>query len=291
MRIGVTGAGGFVGRHFCEYASFEIAPLDADVCDAEALDRAVAEARVNGILHLAAASSVAASWGASARTWEVNAVGTVNLLDSVVRHAPAARLVVVTSAEVYGHAGAAPLTEDAPVAPVSPYGASKAAAEIAAWQAHRASRLDIVVARPFPHIGPGQSERFAIGSWTRQVAELERAGGGTLKVGNLAARRDLIDVRDVVRAYAHMFTGAVASGTYNVAGGSAVQLSEVVEDLVALARCPIEIASDPERMRPSDLPVLCGDATRLMATGWGPTIPLARSLRDALDAARIQCTR
>jgi GDP-4-dehydro-6-deoxy-D-mannose reductase len=247
---------------------------------------AIGEAKPGAVVHLAALSWVPESWREPARVWEVNAVGTVNVLEAVRQASPQARVLAVSTGEVYGRAGRVPTPEDAPVAPVSPYAASKAAAELACSQAAE-SGLDVVVARAFGHEGPGRDGRFAVGSWTRQLAEYELAGGGTLRVGNLEAERDLTDVRDVCRAYRLLLGSSVPAGVYNVASGKTVRMSRVVELLVQMARCPVDVQTDPERLRPTDIPVLCGDASRLQdATGWRPEIPLERTLADTLDAAR-----
>ena len=243
------------------------------------------------VVHLAAGSSVGASWSDPGEAWRVNALGTVNVLEAVRTQAPDARVLVVSTGEVYGRAEEIPTTEDAPVAPLSPYAASKAAAEVAAGQAQRAG-LDVVVARAFQHEGPGRDERFAVGSWSAQIVRAEEAGGGTVQVGDLTARRDITDVRDVVRAYEALLDPSVPAGTYNVASGRAVEMQEVLDILVGLAACPIEVERDPERLRPAELPVLSGDASRLRAaTGWAPTISLEQTLADTLQAARAASER
>jgi GDP-4-dehydro-6-deoxy-D-mannose reductase len=193
-------------------------------------------------------------------------------------------LLFPSSGDVYGRADRIPTPEDERVAPVSPYGASKAAAELACAQAAR--ELDVVVARSFPHIGPGQDERFAVGSWAAQVARLRGEGGGVLQIGNVDVERDLTDVRDVCRAYRLLLDRSVPAGTYNVAGGRAVPLRRVVELFVELAGVPIDVEQDETRFRPADVPLLAGDPSKLRAsTGWQPAIPLERSLADALEAA------
>jgi GDP-4-dehydro-6-deoxy-D-mannose reductase len=261
-------------------------PSEGDVCDPEAMGKEVRSAAPNAVVHLAAASSVRDSWDHPGEVWRVNAVGTVNLLEAVRSAAPEARVLFASTGDVYGRAPSVPTDEEAPVAPVSPYAASKAAAEIACAQARRTG-LDVVVARAFQHEGPGRDERFAVGSWTRQVADLEQTGGGVLKVGDLSARRDISDVRDVCRAYRLLLEPKVPARTYNVASGKAVSMEEVLELLLTLARCPIEVEQDPARQRPVDVPVVCGDASRLRnATGWEPQIPLEQTLADALDYAR-----
>jgi GDP-4-dehydro-6-deoxy-D-mannose reductase len=258
-------------------------PVDVDVTDAKAVARAVAASAPEAVVHLAARSSVADSWGETSEVWRVNVLGTVNVLEAVLAEAPHARVLMVSTGEVYGRAEELPTPEESPIAPLSPYAASKAAAELACGT----SNVDVVVTRAFQHEGPGRDERFAIGSWTRQIARLEEAGGGTLQVGDLSSRRDITDVRDVCRAYELLLDRAVSAGIYNVASGRMVSMREVLDLLVAGARCSIEIEVDPARSRPTDLPTMCGDASKLRAaTGWTPTIPLEQTLADTLEAAR-----
>jgi GDP-4-dehydro-6-deoxy-D-mannose reductase len=283
----VTGAKGFVGTHLLAELGEEGRALDGDVLDRAELAKAVEEAQPRGLVHLAALTSVADSWNEAAEVWHVNAVGTVNVLEAVRRVAPTARVVVASTGEVYGRAQEIPTGEESPVAPRSPYAASKAAAELGAFQAREGAGLDVVVARPFQHEGPGRDERFALGSWVRQLAELERKGGGTLLVGDLTARRDITDVRDVCRAYRALLSRRVRAATYNIGSGHAVAMSEVLDLLLGLVRCPVEIEQDPKRFRPAELPVVCGDSSRLRAaTGWQPEIPLEQTVADALDYAR-----
>jgi GDP-4-dehydro-6-deoxy-D-mannose reductase len=240
------------------------------------------------VVHLAAHSSVASSWEDEGNVWLVNAVGTVNVLSAVASEAPQARVLIVSTGDVYGRATVFPTPEDAPVQPVSPYAATKAAAELAVDHARLARGVDGVIARSFSHIGPGQSEAFAVGSWAAQVAQLEHGGGGVLRVGDLEVRRDLTDVRDVCRAYRLLLDRTVPATTYNVSSGVAVRLAEVVDVLLSLARCPITVEPDPERRRAADIPVQQGDATRLgLATGWRPELPLERTLAETLDYARV----
>jgi GDP-4-dehydro-6-deoxy-D-mannose reductase len=285
-RILVTGAAGFVGPHLLTALGDEGDPLDADVTDAKALVAAISAAAPRAIVHLAALSSVADSWESTEEAWRVNVLGTVNLLEAVRAASPRTRVLIASTGDVYGSAKRTPTPEDEPVAPVSPYAASKAAAELACAQAAR-DGLDVVVTRGFQQEGPGRDERFAVGSWTAQLARLEEAGGGTLAVGDLSARRDINDVRDVSRAYSLLLDTGVPPGTYNVATGRAVSMQDVLDILLGLVRCQVEVEVDPARMRPADIPLLCGDASKLeAATGWTPAIPLEQTLADALDSAR-----
>lgn len=282
----VTGAGGFVGRHLLTELGDAAVPTDADVTDPAAVAQALTEAKPQAIVHLAALSSVADSWGATAEVWRVNVLGTVTVLQAVKLGSSEARVLFASTGQVYGVAKESPTPEDAAIAPISPYAASKAAAEIAGAQA-REDGLDVVIARAFQHEGPGRDERFAIGSWTRQIAELETTGGGALKVGDLSGKRDITDVRDVVRAYRALLDPSVPAEAYNVSSGSVVSMQEIVEKLVAMAQVPIDIEVDPSRSRPTDLPVVCGDASKLAAaTGWKPRIPLDQTLAEALEHTR-----
>ncbi len=281
MRALVTGADGFVGGHLRAELGDAFVPFEGDVLDANALRGAVDG--IDAVVHLAAQSSVAASWQDAFGAWRVNVDGTVNVLTAVGAGAPGARVLLASTCEVYGNAARIPTPEDERLAPVSPYAASKAAAELAC----AASRLDVVVARAANHEGPGRDDRFAVGSWTRQIARLEAEGGGTLLVGDLSAERDILDVRDVCRAYRLLLDRSVPAGTYNVSSGETVTMEHVVELLVGLARVPVRVERDESRVRPAEIPRLAGDPSRLRAaTGWAPEIPLEQTLADTLAAAR-----
>jgi GDP-4-dehydro-6-deoxy-D-mannose reductase len=286
-RVLVTGPAGFVGRHLRERLGDAFLSYEGDVLDAGALAAAVADARPDAVVHLAAESSVADSWVDPARAWSVNVLGTVNVLEAVREAGLPARLLFSSTGEVYGRAARFPTPESALQSPLTPYAASKAAAEVACGQYARTG-LDVVVTRAFHHEGPGRDERFALGSWTQQIARLEESGGGVLEVGDLSAERDICDVRDVCRAYTLMLDGAVEAGTYNVASGRSVSMSRVVEVLVSLARCPVEVRERAERRRPVEIPRMQGDPSRLgEATGWRPEIPLEQTIADTLEAARV----
>jgi GDP-4-dehydro-6-deoxy-D-mannose reductase len=280
-RILVTGAEGFVGGHLQAELGEGFAPFEGDVLDVEALRRAVRGA--DAVVHLAAESSVAGSWEEPLRAWRVNVDGTVNVLDAVRAEKPEARVLVASTCEVYGRAERVPTPEDEPVRPLSPYASTKAAAELAC----AVSGLDAVVVRPSNHEGPGRDERFAVGSWARQIARLEGEGGGTLLVGDLTAERDIVDVRDVCRAYRLLLKRSVPAGTYNVGSGRTVTMAHVVELLVEQALVPVQVERDERRLRPAEIPRLAGDPARLQAaTGWRPEIPLEQTLADTLGAAR-----
>ena len=287
-RVLITGAPGFVGQHLwtaLEHAGLEPVALEGDIRERPAVAARVAEVEPDGIVHLAALASVAASWGAEHDVWETNATGTHNLVSAVREHAPKARLVAVSSAEVFGIVPEAeqPIGESHACTPRSPYAVSKLAAEIPVLH----SGLDAVVARPFPHLGPGQDERFAIASFAAQIARIEAGSDDSvLRVGNLEARRDFTDVRCVCEAYVALL-GAPVTGIVNIASGSAVRVGDVLEHLLTLATVPIKTTVDQTRLRTADVPMLCGDAAKLReATGWTPRRALDETLSDTLDAFR-----
>jgi GDP-4-dehydro-6-deoxy-D-mannose reductase len=285
----VTGAGGFVGGHLLPLLGDGALAAEADVGDAAAVAAELRAVEPSAVVHLAALSSVGESWVDPVETWRVNVLGTLHVLQAA---APGTRILLASTGEVYGRASELPAAEDAPLAPVSPYGASKAAAELACAPARARGELEIVITRAFNIEGPGRDERFAVGSWTRQIAELEQAGGGKLLVGDLSAKRDVVDVRDASRAYAALLDPEVAAGTYNVASGQAVGMQHVLDVLLGLARGVIRVERDPERMRPVDLPALSGDPAKLHAAiGWKAEIPLEQTLADALDYARETVAR
>jgi GDP-4-dehydro-6-deoxy-D-mannose reductase len=307
VRVLVTGADGFVGRHLLvalEAAGHEIVaaggpeaapPARAlDLRDPDAVAALVAQSAPEGIVHLAGQAFVPDAHRAPLATLDVNAAGTARLLEAVRRSAPEARVLVVSSAEVYGVQGPErmPLDETAPLRPANPYGASKAAAEAYALAWSRGYGLDVVVARPFNHLGPGQDPRFVAPGFARQLAAIAAGGAPRLAVGNLEAQRDFLDVRDVVAAYLALLESGRRGEVYNICSGRAVAIREVLRLLISIAGVPVEVRDDPERMRPADLPLLVGDAAKLRAaTGWSPRIALAQSLRDVYDDARRRTER
>jgi GDP-4-dehydro-6-deoxy-D-mannose reductase len=289
MRTLVTGADGFVGRHAVsqlQAAGVETISFAGDVRDAGTCRAQVRGARPDAILHLAAIASVADAWRQPDVVTDVNVGGTRNLLDAVADAAPGARFLLVSSGEVYGAVPESqqPIDEDTPARPPSPYAASKLEAEAVA----RDADLDTVIARPFPHIGPGQDTRFAIASFASQIAEIERGAEPVLRVGNLDARRDISDVRDVVAAYLALLTGGSA-GPYNVCSGRAVRIGDVLASLLELAERDVEVLPDPARLRPADIPLLLGSPALIeRELGWRAGLPLEQTLRDTLTFFRTE---
>jgi GDP-4-dehydro-6-deoxy-D-mannose reductase len=263
-----------------------------DLRDADAVRDLVAHIRPDRIYHLAGQAFVPRSFAAPWETLEVNIRGTLNLLEAVRALKLETRILVVSSAEIYGAAAvdSLPLTESAPFMPSSPYSVSKIAQDMLAWQYARAHSLYTVRVRPFNHIGTGQSADFAVPNWASQIAAAELGlREPIVAVGNLAAARDFTDVRDVVRAYALALERGAAGAVYNVCSGVPQTMQHVLETLIGLSRTPITVRVDPERVRPIEIPVLYGSYARLQAdTDWRPQISLAQSLTDVLNEWRAR---
>ncbi|MDQ3147719.1 MAG: GDP-mannose 4,6-dehydratase [Actinomycetota bacterium] len=289
MKALVTGAKGFVGhwltRHLAEQGDELVDFGSVDILEGEAVRDALEGTRPDAVYHLAAASHVGSSWASPVEVLKVNAEGTLNVV-LACEAAGVGRLLVVGSAEEYGLVGPddLPIDEDTPLRPVSPYGASKVAAEVLALQRHRASGFPVIAVRAFNHLGPGQPDRLVASTLAAQVARNEAEGAEVILAGDLTARRDFTDVRDVVRAYRLLIEAGVPGEAYNVCSGADVAVSAVAEHLIGLASGAMHVELDPERLRPVDLPVLCGDPAKLRgATGWSPEVTLEATLADLLD--------
>ena len=238
--------------------------------------------RWDAVVHLAAMASGAEARRDPGLAWEVNAAGTARVVESV---GAGTFFLVVSTGEVYGMGTGVARVELDPVEPVSPYAASKAGAELAALEGARRRHLKVIVARAFPHTGPGQDPRFVIPALAGRLRAARRAGQTTITTGNLAPVRDLLDVRDVVAAYVTLLESGADGGVYNVAGGTGYSLREVFERLQQLAGWRVTAEFDASLGRPSDIVHLVGDASLLRsATGWAPRYSLDRTLQDLLDA-------
>ena len=307
----ITGAGGFVGAHLAEALDARGArvhglgddppkrPLPlagwhaADLRDPPTLEAALEAARPDAVIHLAGQSSAARSFEDPTGTFEVNVLGTWNLVESVRRVCPHARVLAVGSSECYGPIPPGTrATEDTPQRPVSPYGSSKSVADALAAAHGRTHGIDVVRTRSFAHAGPGQDARFLIPSVAGQIAAIEAGRSEpVLRVGNLEVTRDLCDVRDVARAYADLVERGARGAVYNVCRGEGTTLAWVVEWLVARARVAVRVESDPLRLRPADVPYLVGDPSAIARdVGWSATIPLEDTLQDVLDEWRARAT-
>ena len=290
MRAYLTGGTGFVGawllRHLADEGDTAVAPgPEVDVTELDLLAADMAAGAPDVVYHLAALTHVGRSWSDPAETFRVNAVGTLNVLEAAARLEVPPVVVLVSSAEVYGPAGdAGALDEEAELRPVTPYAASKVAAEFLGLQAFLGRGLRVVRARPFNHVGPGQGDSFVVSALARRMVEAELSHTAAVRVGNLAASRDFTDVRDVVRAYRLVCLRGVAGEAYNICSGKAVSIAELAEQMARLLSYEVELVVDPELFRPVEVPVLLGDAGKLKAaTGWRSEIELSRTLADVLE--------
>ncbi len=298
----VTGAAGFAGRHLLEHLratapdhsvlawSQGLEPEErgvqwrqVEITDRNAVQEAICETTPSRIVHLAGSPHVGQSWRSTLLPLKTNVIGTHHLLEAVRVHHPECRVLVVTSAMIY--AGSAErLDEEAPLKPASPYGLSKLAQDQLALAAARDDGLDVLVARPFNHTGPRQNPDYAIPGFARQIALIEAGlGPPEIRVGNLDAERDMTDVRDVVEAYAHLLDEGAAGRAYNICAGTAYRIGDLLDTLIAMASLPVTRAVDPERLRPSDLPRLVGDSSRLRTElGWKPRFTIGATLAETL---------
>lgn len=297
MKALVTGASGFVGRTLHDHlvdSGDEVVSLSRktggpDLTDRAATHAALSAHAVDVIYHLAAQSHVPLSWEDPIETHRVNIEGTQNLLDAAQAAPGSPRVLVVSSAEVYGSVTPSelPVTEDAPFRPSNPYAASKVAADAVALQSWLGRGQDVVRLRSFNHIGPGQSPAFVCSSLAHQIARAELDGLTHINVGNLDVRRDFSDVRDVVAAYRMVAESGESGQVYNVCSGVDRAISELADGLLSLSSADLELVSDPALTRQVDTPVVRGDNSRLVeATGWAPKFSLETTLADVLDDAR-----
>lgn len=294
MRAFITGGRGFVGGHLVDHLRHSgddvvVADREVDVTDRSAVAAALARSRPDVIYHLAAMTSVAESWSRPTEYTRVNVLGAAHVLDAAHEVVPEARVVLVSSAEVYGivREEELPLTETSATAPANPYSTSKVEAELVAREAARSRHQNVVIARPFNHIGPGQSTAFVVPALVRRLLDANAQGRHFIFVGDLTTRRDFSDVRDVVRAYRLLSEWGRSGEAYNVCSGHDVALSDVAEEIRRRINPDVELLIDPELLRPVEMPVSRGSSQKLHdATGWEPTIPLARSLDDVIATER-----
>lgn len=311
MRILITGITGFAGSHLAEYALSQGAEvygsyrwrsrteniericsrlrlIDCDLTDPHATRAMVKKSRPDWIFHLAAQSYVPTSWHAPADTLTNNILGQLHLLEAVREVGVEARIQLACSSEEYGLVlpEETPITEHNPLRPLSPYGVSKVAQDLMGLQYFHSYGLHIVRTRAFNHTGPRRGDVFVTSNLAKQIAEMEVGyRPPVLEVGNLESQRDFTDVRDMVRAYWLALEKCEPGEVYVIASGQPVTIRGVVDRMVGLSRCPdIQVQSVPERMRPADVAVLVGDATKFRTrTGWEPTIPFEQTLSDLLD--------
>lgn len=312
MRVLITGITGFAGSHLAEYILAhhpdvevsgtvrwrsrmdnighirdQIELCEADVKDLVSLQGCLAHVKPDRIFHLAAQSFVPASWKYPAETFATNALGQVNLFEAVISLKLAPRIHVAGSSEEYGHVNAdeIPMRESNPLRPLSPYAVSKVAQDLLGYQYHRSYGLHVVRTRGFNHTGPRRGEVFVTSSLAKQIAEIEKKKREpVISVGNLEAKRDFSDVRDIVEAYWLSLDKGEAGQVYNIGSGVARSIREVLDTLLSLSKVKVKVQVDPKKLRPSDVPILLSDSSKFVKlTGWKPKIPFKKTLSDLLD--------
>ncbi len=307
----ITGIAGFVGSHLAEYllskGDYEVYGLvrhrtktenidhikdklnliQGDVLDAHSMDSLIKESKPDYIFHLAGQSFVPQSVIAPGNTMEINASGTINLLEAVKDYSPEAKVQIAGSSEEYGlvKEEEVPITEKNPLRPMSPYGVSKVAEDMIAVWYHKHYSLNTIVTRAFNHSGPRRGDVFVCSTFSQQIAKIE---GGlqepVMKVGNLEAKRDFTDVRDMVRAYELAVLKGEPGEVYNICSENSFAMKEILDELLGMTNIKIDKETDPKRMRPSEVPILYGDCSKFKKrTKWKPEIPFKKTLEDLLN--------
>ena len=310
-RVLVTGVTGFVGSHLVDYMLSRgdceifgiqrwrsrteniehfmdrITLLECDLRDASSTRDTLESVRPDWVFHLAAQSFVPTSWMAPSESLTTNILGQVNLFEAIRRLGLACRIQLACSSEEYGMVfpDEVPIRETNPLRPLSPYAVSKVAQDMLGYQYWMSWKLDCVRTRAFNHEGPRRGPVFVASDFAKQIADIEKGRrAAVVHVGNLEAKRDFSDVRDIVRAYWLALEKGEPGEVYNIATGRAWTIREVLDRLLSMTQAKIEVRQDPARLRPSDVPILIGDATKFVkVTGWQPTIPFEQTLRDMLD--------
>lgn len=311
MRALITGVNGFVGGHLAEHLlangwevwgvgrqanlslpsiASQVSYLQADLEDRQAAQDVLATVRPDSIFHLAGQAFVPQSFSDPQSTFATNIFAELNIFLAMIDLKLDATVLIAGSTEVYGNIRPEdlPVDEDTPFNPVSPYAVSKIAQDMLALQYHLSHKLKTIRARPFNHIGPRQSNRFAASSFAYQIAQIEAGKQEPiLRVGNLSAQRDFTDVRDMAQAYRLAVQHCQPGQAYNIGSGQAVPMQSILDTLLSFSNVPIEVQTDPARMRPADVPIVVCDASRFRAaTGWKPSYTLSQTLADLLDEWR-----
>jgi GDP-4-dehydro-6-deoxy-D-mannose reductase len=315
-RVLVTGVTGFAGSHLVDYIlargdceifgiyrwrsrtenieqfKTRITMLECDLRDASSTREAVEHVRPDWIFHLAAQSFVPTSWTAPTESLVTNVIGQVNIFEAVRRTGLKCRIQIACSSEEYGmvRADELPIQETNPLRPLSPYAVSKVAQDMLGYQYWMSWKVDSVRTRGFNHEGPRRGPVFVASDFAKQIADIEKGlKPPVLGVGNLDARRDFTDVRDVVRAYWLALEKCEPGEVYNICRGRAWSIREVLDLLLSMTTAKVEVRQEPWRLRPSDVPVLLGDNSKFVkATGWQPVIPFEQTLRDMLEYWRAR---
>jgi GDP-4-dehydro-6-deoxy-D-mannose reductase len=313
MRVLITGISGFAGSHFArlllretpwtliavsrstqgERDNARINWWQADLRDGDVVHRLIRHERPDVVVHMAAQASVPTSWQKPWETYQDNIQSQLNLFEAINTANLTPRIIVVSSNEVYGRAESAqelPYKETHSLRPNNPYAVSKVTQDMMALQYRLSHKLDVVVARPFNHVGPNQSSKFVVADFANQIAQIEQGlREPVMRLGNMEAQRDFTDVRDVARAYLALIKGANSGQIYNVCSGVPRSIQSILNTLFTLSPVRIKQETDPNKFRKIDTPVSYGDATKLRQdTGWEPVIPFEQTLSETLDYWREQ---
>ena len=317
MRVLITGITGFAGSHLAEYIlthhpevevyglirwrsrrenivhiEDKITLVEGDLKDIVSLKKMLANVKPDWIFHLAAQSFVPTSWKCPAETFSINAIGQINLFEAILDLGLSPKIQIAGSSEEYGlvYENEIPMKETNPLRPLSPYAVSKVAQDLLAFQYWKSYGLRTVRTRGFNHTGPRRGEVFICSNFARQIAEIEKEKRDpVILVGNLEAKRDFTDVRDIVRAYWLSLEKGEEGEVYNIGTGRAYAMQDILDMLISLSQVKVEVKVDPERLRPSDVPILLSDSSKFrQLTGWEPRIPLRQSLEDLLNYWRAR---
>ena len=306
MKALVIGGGGFVGpylvKHLTNDLGYEVTVTktvketlvmdnatvkDLDILDIDQIKALLEEEKADYLFHLAAQSSVAYSWKNPTLTVDVNIKGCINLLEAIRQVDKKPRVLLIGSGEEYGHIkkDECPIIEDNVVRPGNIYAATKSCQNMLGMIYSDAYNLDIMMVRAFNHIGPNQTPMFVVADFCKQVADIEKGiQEPVINVGNLSAKRDFTDVRDVVKAYAKLVAGGKRGETYNVGTGHAVAIEDILKGIIAMSDKKIEVKVDPAKLRPVDVPIIEPDISKIKKeVGWSPVIPLEQTLKETLE--------
>lgn len=306
----ITGIGGFVGSHLSEHLITQgilvfgfyhpdhpitnldlikqkITLIPLDIFKAGNIKNHLKQINPDYIFHLAAVSSPGFSFQNTTFTLQNNILAQLNLLDGLVAIKSKAKILIVGSSEEYGNVTRNPVSEHTEIAPLSPYAISKVAQDFLGYQYFLRSNLNVIRVRPFNHTGPRQAPSFVVPAFASQIAQIEKVGKGTIKVGNLESFRDFTDVRDMVKAYLLALEKGMLGEVYNIGSGKALKIADLLNSLIFLSGAKIEVKIDKSRFLPIDIEKVQCDSTKFKKqTGWEPTIPIKKTLLDTLEYER-----
>ena len=312
MQVLITGITGFAGSHLADYIldnmpdakvfgmirwrsrmeniqhiEDQIQLVEGDLKDMASIKKCLVEVQPDRIFHLAAQSFVPTSWNCPAETFAINAVGQINMFEAILSLGISPNIQIAGPSEEYGlvNSDEVPMKETNPLRPLSPYAVSKVAQDFLGWQYFKSYGMKVVRTRGFNHTGPRRGEVFICSNFAKQIVEIEtKKRDPIIYVGNLEAKRDFTDVRDMVRAYWLSLEKGEEGEVYNLGTGIVYSMQEILDMLLDISNVDVKIEVDPERLRPSDVPVLLSDSSKFrQLTGWEPKIPLSKSLQDLLE--------